>query len=174
MTKRVVFGLLVALLGGVLAFGGARVLYRARASEHWPQVQGTVRASSVETQRSKRSATFVPHVRYDYAVGAEHYTSETLSFTRTASGDSGEAREQVRPYPVGASVTVHYSPDEPQLACLECGRVGVADYGVLVAGLVMTVFAAWGLLETLSSHRASLRRQQRRARTASPGEARLD
>lgn len=168
MTKRVVFGVLVGLLGVALAFGGGRVLYRAWTSEHWPQVQGTVRASSVEAQRTKRSALFVPRVRYDYSVGGQSFSSEVLAFTNVASGDSGQAHDMVRRYPVGASVAVHYSPDEPQLACLECGRMGVADGVVLAAGVVLTVFALWSLLETLRSHRATLRRQQRQARSAPP------
>lgn len=168
MTKRVVFGVLVGLLGVALAVGGGRVFYRAWASERWPQVQGTVKASSVDTQRTKRSALFVPRVRYDYAVGGQSFSSEVLAFTNVASGDSSEAHDVVRRYPVGASVAVHYSPDEPQLACLECGRAGVADGVVMAAGLVLTAFALWSLLETLRSHRATLRRQRRQVRAAPP------
>ena len=168
MRRRILFGVVVGLLGVALAFGGGRVLYRAWASARWPEAQGTVRASSMEKQRSKRSALFVPHVSYDYTVGSEHYTSETLAFTSVASGDSGEARDVVQHYPVGTSVQVHYAPDEPSLACLECARTGGADYGVMVGGLLLAGLGAWTLLEALRSHRAQLRRQRRLTRTEPP------
>jgi hypothetical protein len=62
-------------------------------------------------------------------------------------------------------VELHYAPDDPTVACLDCGRAGVADYVVLVGGAGMALFAVSGLLELLRSHRASQQRQQRSART---------
>lgn len=165
MTKRVLLGLMMLLFGGVLAFGGGRAVYRAWTSRSWPTAQGSVLASSVETMRSKRSVGFRPHVRYSYSVGTTPYTSEVIAFAATDTGDLQEAREYVGRFPAGAHVELHYSPDDPSVACLDCGRAGVADYVVAVGGIGMALFAVSGLLELLRSHRAASRKQQRSAGT---------
>lgn len=161
MTKRVLLGLAMLVFGGALAFGGGRAVYRAWTSGSWPMARGSVLASSVETRRSKRSVLFQPHVRYSYTVGATPYTSEVISFAATETGDLREAREYVSRFPAGSQVELRYAPDEPTVACLDCGRAGVADYVVAVGGSGLALFAVSGLLELLRSHLAARRRQQR-------------
>lgn len=176
MTKRVMMGVMLLLLGGTLAFGGGRVLYRAWASSRWPTVQGSVLASSVETRRSKRAVSYQPHVHYTYAVGAAHYTSEVLAFSTTATTDLSEARAELSPYPVGGTVTAHYSPEDPALACLECGRASMADGVLLLVGLALTVFGLLGLQDTWRLQRAERKRQRPGGGVGglpAPGNARL-
>jgi hypothetical protein len=163
VTKRVLLGLAMLLFGGVLAFGGARMIYRAWASQGWPTAQGKVLSSSVETLRSKRSVSFRPHVRYSYAVGPTSYTAETIAFAATDTGDLQEANGYVRRFPTGANVSLRYSPEDPAVACIDCGRAGVADYVVAVGGVALALFAISGLLDLLRSH---LRAQQRQAAPA--------
>ena len=160
MTKRVLLGLVMLLFGGVLAFGGARAIYRAWSSKSWPTAQGSVLSSTVETLRSKRSVSFRPHVRYSYSVGAGHYTSDTIAFAATDTGDSQEAREYVGRFPTGSTVELHYSPEDPNVACLDCGRAGVADYVVTLGGGALALFAISGLLDLLRGHLARRRQQQ--------------
>lgn len=168
VTKRVLLGLTMLLFGGVLAFGGGRAIYRAWTSGNWPTAQGSVLKSSVETMRSKRSVRFRPHVSYSYTVGSTPYTSEVIAFAATDTGDLEEAREYVNRFPAGSHVQPHYAPDDPAVACLDCGRAGVADYVVTVGGLGMMLFAVSGLVELLRSHRAAQRRQQRSAGMGTP------
>jgi TRAP-type C4-dicarboxylate transport system permease small subunit len=165
VTKRVLLGVMMLLFGGVLAFGGGRAVLRAWTSGNWPTAQGSVLASSVETMRSKRSVSFRPHVRYSYTVGSTPYTSQVISFAATDTGDLQEAREYVSRFPAGSHVEPRYAPDDPTVACLDCGRAGVADYVVAVGGVGMALFAVVGLLELLRSHQAAQRRQQRSAGT---------
>jgi hypothetical protein len=149
------------VFGVALAWGGARMLVRAWSSEHWPTAQGSVLSSSVETLRSKRSVTFRPHVRYSYSVGSERYTSDTIAFGSTDAGDSRDAKEYVSRFPAGSSVSLHYSPDDPSVACLDCGSAGVADYVVTLGGVALALFAVSGLVDLLRSHHRAQRRQQR-------------
>jgi hypothetical protein len=159
MTKRWLLGLAMLVFGGLLAWGGMRMIYRAWASESWPTAEGTVLSSSVETLRSRRSVSFRPHVRYGYSVGPAHYTAETIAFAATDTGNLQEANEYVRRFPSGAHVSPRYSPEDPSLACLDCGRAGVADYGVAGGGLALALFAASGLVDLRRGHLNSQRRR---------------
>jgi hypothetical protein len=144
------------LFGGALAFGGGRTLYRSYMSQRWPTAQAKVISSSVEKMRSRRSVSFQPHVSYEYAVDGKTYTAETLAFGAGISGGAMEdANAYVHRYPVGASVQIHYAPDEASVACLDCGKVGIADYIIAAGGSALLVLAILGLFETLrSEHRA--------------------
>ncbi|WP_375768009.1 DUF3592 domain-containing protein [Archangium gephyra] len=166
--KRLLLGVALLVFGGLLAFGGGRMVYRARASEHWPVARGSVLSSKVETLRSRRAVSFRPHVRYSYTVGAEGYTSETIAFGALDTGNVQEANDYVRRFPAGAPVELRYSPEDPSLACIECGQAGMADYVVTVGGGALMLFAALGLVDVLGSQLRARRRQ----RTLAPrGEA---
>jgi Protein of unknown function (DUF3592) len=156
------------VFGGALAFGGARMLHRAWSSEGWPTAQGTVLASSVETLRSKRSVSFRPHVRYSYSVGPERYTSETIAFGPSDEGDVRDANVYVKRFPAGASVSLRYSPDDPSVACLECGKAGLADYAVTGIGVALALYATLGLWELLRSQLSARQRQRQAALDAHP------
>ena len=158
--KRVLLGWAILVVGGMLAFGGGRMLYRAKASEQWPVVRGAVLSSSVETLRGRRSVSFRPHVRYSYTVGAEHYTAETIAFAAMDTGSLQEASGYVRRFPAGAPVELHYSPADPSIVCIECGLAGMADYVVTAAGAAMMLFAVSGLLDVLRSDLRARRRQR--------------
>lgn len=160
MKSRVLLGLALLVFGGALAVSAGRMLYRARSSEHWPVAEGTVLSSSVETLRSRRSASYVPHVRYSYAVGGQSFTSESIAFAPVATGDALEAQSYVRRYPHGGAVSVHYEPGAPEVACLDCGRAGVANYVVALGGAALALVAALGLVDVL--------RYRARARVNSP------
>lgn len=163
MMKRVLLGVAMLVFGGLLAFGGARAISRAWSSKHWPTVHGSVLSSSVEPLRTRRSVSFRPHVRYSYSVGSGHYTSETIAFAPTDTGNLREAQAYVSRFPAGAPLELHYSPADPNVACLDCGRAGMADYMVTAGGVLLALFAVSGLLELLRSHRATRLRQQRSA-----------
>jgi hypothetical protein len=150
--KKLLLGLAMLVFGGVLAFGGGRKVYRGRASEHWPVGRGSVLSSSVETLRSRRSVSFRPHVRYTYTVGAVPYTAETITFAALDTGNLQEANGYVRRFPAGSPVELHYSPDDPSIACIECGQAGVADYVVMAGGGTLVLYAASGLVEVLRSY----------------------
>lgn len=152
MGKSLLLGLGMLLFGGALAFGGGRAIYRAYSSEHWPTAEAKVTRSSVDKQRARRSVSFMPHVSYDYSVSGKAYSSETLAFgAGVTAGDMEDANEYVHHYPVGATVPIHYSPDDPSVSCLDCGKVGIPDYIIAAGGVVLLVLAVLGLVETFRS-----------------------
>jgi Protein of unknown function (DUF3592) len=161
VVKSVLLGLGMLVFGVALAFGGGRSLYRAHESQRWPTAEAKVVRSTVEKLRSRRSVSFMPHVTYEYSVDGKSYSTETLAFgAGITSGNMEDANAYVHQYPVGASVQVHYEPDDASVACLDCGRVGVADYVVAAGGAALLVLAILGLIETF--------RAERRARNRGP------
>lgn len=125
----------------------------AAAAVHWPITEGTVIAAEV----IKRIASsddeydrYVPRVSYAYTVNGARRESDVI---RVGLGDLGylmerQAREHLARYPLGATVAVHYDPQNPGQATLEVGQAGATRYflaGALLAGVGVgaTVFAIW-------------------------------
>jgi hypothetical protein len=147
-------GLALLGIGVALAFAGGRMVYRSRVSPDWPTAQGTVMSSHVETLRGKRAVSFRPEVSYRYEVNGVPYTSDTVAFDGHGSGGLESAQAVSRHYATGSKVTLHYEPDDPSVACLQCGATGVVNYVVTLGGALFAVAAAWGLAEMA---RAALR-----------------
>jgi hypothetical protein len=162
---RLFLGGVMLVLGVVLAVGGGRTLSRAWTSGRWPEVEGRVLASSVETVGDSRAARYKPTLRYSYAVGGHLYVSDVLSFGAGARETEvrKEAEAYLKRYPEGAVVRLRYAPEEPGLACVECGSAGPADYVVAVGGLGMALFAGTGLVDLLR-----VRAQKRRLESPPP------
>ena len=149
----------VALVVGVgVALIGARDWDRANASVGWPTAPGVVTESRVShTTRTKRGRTthsHSPHVTYRYEVDGRERTASLITFRPTGSSES-EAREVVARYPVGAAVTVHHAPGDPELACLEPGP-GERQWVPLVAGggIVLLGVGSWWVLRRVLKTKA--------------------
>lgn len=161
MVKSLLLGLGMLVLGAVLAYGGGRSVYRAHESQRWPTAEAKVTHSTVDRLRSRRSVSFMPHVTYQYSVAGKDYSSETLAFgAGVTAGDLDDANAYVHRYPEGAAVQIHYEPDDASVACLDCGKVGVADYIVSLGGLGLLVLAVLGLIETFRAERRARNRSQ--------------
>jgi uncharacterized protein DUF3592 len=164
VTKNLLLGLGLLLLGGGLAFGGGRSIYRAHVSQRWPSTQATIVSSSVERIRSRRSVSFVPRVSYEYKVAGKTYTSETLAFGAAESGGGVEdANSLVHQYPKGATVQIHYAPDDASLACLDCGAVAIADYVIALGGLGVLGLVGYSLVGTFRAAQRARNRTQGKA-----------
>jgi hypothetical protein len=161
-------GLALLGVGMALAFAGGRMVYRSRVSQDWPTAQGTVTSSRVETLRSKRAVSFRPEVSYRYEVNGVPYTSDTVAFDGHGSGGLETAQAVSRHYTTGSTVTLHYEPEDPSVACLQCGDTGFVNYVVAVGGALFALVAAWGLAEmartTLRDSRNGTPRMRAKAR----------
>ncbi|HSP81120.1 MAG TPA: DUF3592 domain-containing protein [Myxococcaceae bacterium] len=164
MAKRVLMAVVLMVLGMFLAYGGARALYRAWASARWPEAEGRVLASSVETVPNQRDVRYRPQVRYTWEAGGRRYTSDVLTFAAGSldTGTRKEAEAYVKRFPEGGPVRLRYSPDEPDVACVECGKAGLADWVLTVGGVALVLFCGSGLADVRRVYR-----QRQRTRRAS-------
>jgi hypothetical protein len=58
-------------------------------------------------------------IGYEFAVGGKTYRSDEVTFAHTGSRNPEFARDYVRRYPVGKTVTVFYDPADPGFSVLE-------------------------------------------------------
>jgi len=168
-----IFGLVFAAVGVLVAVIGLSTLAEANASASWPTIKGAVVSSDVEKKTSTRSrkkkressTSYRAVVRYEYTVGDKQHTSGRISFGGTSTS-MGAAKELVGRYPKGAEVDVYYDPDDPEQAVLESGKQASSyiplGVGVLftIVGSVIAIFALVGKirLEANGVEKASRRR----------------
>ncbi|QSQ16838.1 DUF3592 domain-containing protein [Myxococcus landrumensis] len=162
MMKVLLAGLML-LFGGMLAYGGGRMLYRAHESQQWPTTEGTVVSSSVETQHGRRSTRFHPEVRYTYSVAGHPYTANTISFGGNDSGALTDAQRLTQRYASGTKLPVHYAPTDPAVTCVECGGAGASSYVVLLGGLAVAGISGAGMVDMLRSDLRERRRIKRQS-----------
>lgn len=132
------FASIGAIMAGLYAW---REHVRHGRARHWPHVEGVVVGSEIE-QRGKVNAAraFFPVVTYRYLVGKETYYNNQIRLGVEVGGPRDHAERLLVPYPKGASVTVHYDPDDPQDSALEW-----TETVPKVAGLVAAVLFAVAL-----------------------------
>lgn len=93
---------------------------RVRASRSWPSVSGRVTESTLDVEpRADKSDSYMPRVRYEYAVKGESYESSQLNFWGSIGGSRATAERTTTRYPAGAQVTVYYNPETPFEAVLD-------------------------------------------------------
>jgi hypothetical protein len=113
---------LFGLLGLV---AGLREVYRGWQSEGWPTAQGVVQSSTVQCHKdidNNRGGSFGAEILYRFTVDDRAHTGTRVAFGGTSeSSDRTPAQAVADRYPKGASVTVHYRPDDPDVCVLEAG-----------------------------------------------------
>jgi hypothetical protein len=139
----VAFGLVFVAIGGVVGFFGIRTFQNAQASQTWPSVRGQVTESQVGTHDSDGTTMYSANVVYEYTVGGRQYINDRIRFGEGSSSNPRPAHNMVAEYPVGASVDVYYSPDDPLNAVLEPGASG---FGVWALPGMGGCFALAGLM----------------------------
>jgi hypothetical protein len=137
---------LVMVFGVTFAVIGAIEWDRAAESASWPTAPGVVTESRVVRSTRRTGGRTRPsssaHVEYAFDALGVHRTASRVGF-RMGSSSEESAREVVARYPVGTTVTVRYSPDDPALACLEPGTgdwqwvpIAIGVGAVLFGGVV--------------------------------------
>lgn len=107
---------LIAFAGVVAAYAAVADYSVARASRHWPAVEGVI-LSSGESGKT---------VRYSWYAGGDSHTGERVRFALSTPSRSGAV------YTPGQRVNVRVSPDDASLAVLEPG--GNAPLFALIVG----------------------------------------
>jgi len=127
------------LIGAGLSWWGWTIVSNARASATWPTAEGRVTSSEIEhSTDSEGDDDYTPRVSYTYQVNGLSYENFTIKFGETTYSSERTALEILARYPIGAAVTVHYDPSNPDRAVLEAGVSG-GSYIVLSVGLIFVV-----------------------------------
>ena len=160
-----VFGILISLglVGVGLTLGGlavgmalrlARAYQAAVRSRSWPTTPGRITHSET-VWVGARTRSPRPDIRYTYEVGAQTYVGQRIAF-EYSHVYSREAAEQVlKQYPVGATPSVYYDPDQPAESTLKQSHVGLVS-GLAVAVMLLLPMAlclaagAIGFADTLT------------------------
>lgn len=148
---------LIAAPALLLMFSGLRKAWYAAASSHWPKAPAVVAEAGVQhstSTDSKTRAKSTMHsavIRFDYRVEGKTYSTRTIQFGELeGSEDETDAEIRMLQYPVGASVSVSYNPDDPSLACVRPG-FHAAALMVPFCGLAIVLVACMFLLVYLGS-----------------------
>jgi hypothetical protein len=125
---------------------------QALASAKWPTAPGTVLSSEVERNKPLfgKDYQYAPKVRYAFEVAGKRYEGDMIQFGMGNLIYSYQADEVVKPYPVGAAVTVHYDPADPKNAVLETSaKSGAGRYwgGWIMTGMpLLLTLLLWGIM----------------------------
>ena len=130
--------LALVMLGIVQVALGLKAWGLARRSRGWNAAAGRIVHSAVEAEGPDLVDADVVRVavRYEYHVGGTRLVADTVAFGLEELMDGAEARAIAERYPEGAEVTVHYDPENPDVAVLEYTRVKYAATS-LAAGLIL-------------------------------------
>jgi hypothetical protein len=130
------------------------------SSTAWPAVPGKVLSSEVGHERysfswvySLSSARWYgPSVRYEYYLNNVRHEGDVIAFGELVPQSYSEAEARIQAYPPGATVTVHYDPNDPEIATLETSvNVSLKRYwtGVMTIAVVFliagTLFLIFGI-----------------------------
>jgi len=125
---------------------GKPIVDQANASEQWPQTQGEILVSEVVESHGDDGTMYSAHVVYKYTLDGGDLESDRVWFGGDYStSDRSEMSEVVRKYPVGQTVDVYYSSDDPTEAVLMPGAY-TSTYVLFVIGMVFLVIGAVLLL----------------------------
>ena len=110
----------------------------AKLSVNWPQTNATILSSRVDRGIAKSHSLFFPKIVYEYTIEGKEFTSERINFGDPWGGKEAEAEKVREKYPVGSSVLIHYSQQNPNEA--------VIMPGVITDDLFNeTIFSAFGV-----------------------------
>ena len=133
---------LLTLFFGILAVGfGRHVFAKIRSERSWPTVPGKVLERGVGGAMG-RGRTYMPHVKYTYAVGAKEYTNDQVYLIRRTGGLHDAMRELVERLP--DPVPVHYDPKDPTRSYLLTNPMSTV--WILMVFGVVTILMALGQL----------------------------
>ena len=150
MNFSIIVGGIFILFGLVFVLVSVDQMNKAKAAKAWPIIQGVVVASELVERRSHNSKThhttitYEPQVQYEYSLVGQKYTGKRIGFG-TASYDHGTAETKISPYPIGATVQVHYDPSDPAKAVIETKAMGGSSMIIVaviffIVGLALLIF----------------------------------
>jgi hypothetical protein len=139
------------LTGAVGLYLSVRMLQRSLQRDEFEPVEATVLHSQIrsqtETDSGMRATTYFPEIRYEYTVGGETFTSESV-YPGRLEGTSNHSKIQsvVDAHPAGDRVQAYYHPEDPTRSFLiDESSTKQAVFGILVSsGIAATgLYMLW-------------------------------
>jgi hypothetical protein len=141
--------LIIAAVGLLVTGGGGFFAYRSWQSQSWPTIEGHIIESRVEREKSIGDSVdqqqYKAIVRYQFTVEGTEYTCDRVAFGIGTSNHRSDASRIVDEYPESRTITVHYSPEDPNDAVLEASIGGFAII-TLIVGPIILVFGVVAFL----------------------------
>jgi len=135
--------LISVALGGIgISVWGWRILQASKRVAQWPTVPGRIEVSALGSSHND----LLPDIHYSYEVAGQHY-QRRFEFPSGTHPLPEFSRSYVEKYPVGASVTVYYNPQQADDSTLEPGAQG--DWMILALGILLTLGGVGALLVSL-------------------------
>jgi hypothetical protein len=140
----------VLILLGLIFVGITPIsIKRGKKSENWPQTEGKVISSEVETRQEvdtegDTSTYYYPRINYEYKVSNEKFQSSKYRLL-DASMTMKKAKQLVESFTPGQTVAVYYDPVKPAEAVLITGApkflyiFAVIGVFLIIAGILVLV-----------------------------------
>jgi Protein of unknown function (DUF3592) len=147
-------GILIAA-GLVMLINFGHQAIQANRSSSWPTVEGTVTESKVVQRTGRRGRkTDIPSITYRYSVGGVEHLGTRLffgsqypeSWTNGAKWTT-DTKEYIGRYPPGASLRVHYDPDDAATSVVEAGLKSAIVLPVVLSILFIAAGVVVGIVE---------------------------
>jgi Protein of unknown function (DUF3592) len=132
----VVIFLILGLVGILISL---KDIVDARASLKWPTVKGWIVKSEIRISKDKGTA-YCPVLTWNYIVNGKKFNVPNDPFCSTLA----QAKAKIAKFPMGARVTISYSPSDPGNSTLEPGVLKMPIY-VLLLGVVSIVIGLFNL-----------------------------
>jgi len=155
---RMFLGLFIVVGAIAIGCGAWTLLLRSLPCQHWPTTEGVIESAQMKTHSgSDDGDTYSANITYAYDVADIRYEGKRLAFG-AMSASSDYAQGILDRYPVGRNVSVHYAPDQPELAVLETGihggtwvYFGVGTFFVLMGWMFLQGFSSANRAEQTTS-----------------------
>ena len=136
---------LCLLFGTAFGLVGRWLFRRSSSTSSWLPVPATVLDASVLSD----DGSYVPHVRYKYAIDGGTYESTCIALIQAGSSFRHLAQAVVQRYPPSSQIVAYVDPLNHSRAVLQPGRQLFAPVLLLLVGFILLALGV-GELATIS------------------------
>lgn len=140
-------GILMLVSSPFITTKAASLFREEQEATTWPTARGRITHAEIREETTPRGSRYTPDVSYRFTVDGSAFVGNRITAEDGWSQELGLVQEQVRPYPVGAAVTVSYAPDDPATCMLKPGAtirtylLAVIGVGIVPAGIALMLLA---------------------------------
>lgn len=107
--------------------------------ERMQSVSGRILKAEVYSRGQGESTTFHLDLQYEYTVEQRDYVGYKIGLANIMYNDKADALEVLKQYPKDSQVTVHYDPDDPELAVLEKSEPGNGGMTMALSAILFLI-----------------------------------